>query len=492
MRFLHGHGSTDRSAAIPVIFLPGWGFDGRVLQLAETRGIDWLSPDRPLDPATFQEEFAAALAEQNIDRFVLVGWSMGAYLALDFTRLHPEQVSALYLLAMRQSWPAHEIAVIRHDLRKAPQDFLAAFYRKCFLGHREAYRMFGATLESAYLHDVDLALLERGLSYLADVEGCQPPPELKIFQMHGCKDVIAPLAERACLEGVPTQAFAHVGHPVFLAREFQELISIHKLSPRKAAIRQRFSKAASTYDGHARTQKETALRLGEMLAGLEEQVTRVLEVGCGTGVATGIVNKYFPRAQILSLDFSDAMVEAASRKLAGQTQVRFLCVDAEEYLQTAKEQSFDLVVSNATLQWFDNIEESLAGIVRVLAPGGYCIASVFGPESLQELAQGLSHVRGHAIKIAAAGFVNFAQFEALLQENFSEVGLEEMRVVRKYDSLWELLDHMRRTGTTGGQLLTRPMLTRAGLQELDAWFIREKGGYALTHQVFLFRCRKEG
>lgn len=489
MRFIHEHGALSPEA-IPVIFLPGWGFDGRVLQLAGTTDVNWFAPDRLLDPACFQEEFAVALAEEGIDRFVLAGWSMGAHLALDFARLHPERVVQLYLLSMRQSWPVSEINAIRRDLGNSSSDFLSSFYRKCFLGHREAYRMFETTLVADYRAIADLAVLNRGLDYLAGVESSGSLNGLNVVQLHGCKDLIAPYKERACLSGVLPFALSHVGHPVFLSDEFLDLVARHGFSPRKTEIRKRFSKAAATYDAYSQTQKETALQLDGILAALNIRVAAVLEVGCGTGTFTRILSKRLPLARITSLDFSAKMIDEACKRLGKQPLVSFLCQDGEDYLKKAAAESFDLVTSNATLQWFDDLEGAVFEISRVLTPGGYFVGSLFGPESLSELAQGLCSVWGNAFKIPAAGFFDLEQLKIIFLKFFPDTVVEEVKFLRRYDSLADLLAHMRRTGTTGGNRQAPPALTRACLKALDAWFIREKGGYVLTHQVFLISCRK--
>ncbi|OGR05170.1 MAG: hypothetical protein A2511_01790 [Deltaproteobacteria bacterium RIFOXYD12_FULL_50_9] len=488
MRFQHCSGKASTPGSLPLIFLPGWGFDGRVLELAGRADLHWLSPEGPLDPDTFAEEFPAALGREGIERFVLAGWSMGAHLAVDFTRRHPGRVVKLYLLSMRRSWPAAEIETIRRELLDSPQVFLKAFYRKCFLGHRAAYQKFTETLLPGYLSDSDPALLARGLTYLAGSRD-QTLPVSNLVQIHGCQDIIAPFAERANLDGV--QLFlARVGHPAFLAPEFLDLLSQPALSARKTEICRRFSRAAGTYDGYAQIQSSSALHLGRMLAALDCSLLTVLEIGCGTGTFTRIVHDSIPEARILSLDFSAGMIGAAGRKLGEQPRVNFLCLDAEAYLRTAAGESFDLVASNATLQWLDDIEGALVGIARVLRPGGYFIGSMFGPESLRELARGLSAVRGSAVAIAAGGFPDLAGLKAMLARAFADFFVEEMRIERKYDSLPELLAHMRKTGTTGGGRPSPPILTRAGLDELAAWFVREKGGYVLTYQIFFIRCGK--
>jgi len=202
------------SAGLPVVFLPGWAFSGRVLELAD-HDPGWLSPEFPLDPATAMGELAAFLDVRGLAAAHLIGWSMGGYLALDFAAAYPDRVAALTLLGVRAAWPAGEIATLKCALREAPEAFLRDFHRKCFLGSREPYRRFVAMQEAERFANLDLSLLERGLDYLAGWRRPVSLPACPIYSRHGRRDLIAPLAERLRLSG---EVFSPApgGHTFFL------------------------------------------------------------------------------------------------------------------------------------------------------------------------------------------------------------------------------------------------------------------------------------
>ena len=89
------------------------------------------------------------------------------------------------------------------------------------------------------------------------------------------------------------------------------------------------------------------------------------------------------------------MLEKARAKLQNQN-VAFLCAEGEKFLQDAPRESYDLVASNGSLQWFANLDKALGNIARVLAPGGTMACTIFGPESLKELGQGLAALHADA------------------------------------------------------------------------------------------------
>lgn len=217
--WLYNAGAGTPSPSPPVVFLPGWGFSGQVLDLAERR-YPWARPSAPLDPDTAVAEIMAFCAEHHLDAIQLVGWSMGAFLAVDCASLFPGKVAGLTLLGMRASWPPSEIAAIRLGLVADPPVFLRDFYRKSLLGYKKEARRFAAEQEEALMQSLDMQVLGRGLDYLAQwrlpAQGVQCP----VSCWHGRRDIIAPVAEQAVIAGARTFIIEHGGHALFLDREF--------------------------------------------------------------------------------------------------------------------------------------------------------------------------------------------------------------------------------------------------------------------------------
>ena len=204
---------------LPVFFLPGWGFSGQVLALAENH-YSWAGPATPLDPATALPEIGSFFAEHHLDAVHLVGWSMGAFLAFDFACAFPQKVASLTLLGMRASWPPSEIAAIRLALETHPQAFLRDFYRKSLLGYKKEFRRFAAEQQEALVESFDMQVLGRGLDYLVQwrlpARGVQCP----VSCWHGRRDIIAPVAEQAVIAGARNTIIEHGGHALFFDREF--------------------------------------------------------------------------------------------------------------------------------------------------------------------------------------------------------------------------------------------------------------------------------
>lgn len=462
----------------PVFFVPGWGFDGRVLALAPD--LSWLAPLGLVAPSTFADQLHEWLLAQGIAAVDLVGWSLGGYCALEFASRYPAQVASLTLHGVRQRWPAAEVAALEAALTAEPRAFLSSFYRKCFLGYKAAHRRFLAEMEAYYLDSADPDTLRQGLRYLAEFALPERAP-CETLCCHGRRDVIAPIGERLALVGAQQVTLEHAGHPLFL-----EDGVVRPGIQRKRTIQARFSKAAATYDQHADVQAELAAILS---AGLDAGAAgeSVLELGCGTGNYTAQLIQKFPAARLTALDFSPAMVALARQKVGERPRVDFLCADAEAFL-AAGQGRFDLVTSNATLQWFEDLERGCQGIRALLAPGGLFWGSIFGRETLHELEEGLRHVFDGRVHAPASRFLAREELAALLNRVFEQVEIRELRLTRQYATLTDLLHHFKKTGT-GGWHGGAPFWGKQRLAALEQWFFARYGGFCLTFQIFLVRCQ---
>ncbi len=93
---------------------------------------------------------------------------------------------------------------------------------------------------------------------------------------------------------------------------------------------------------------------------------KVIDLGCGTGELTGKLADKLPGAQVIGIDSSAEMLEQA--KAFGNQRLHFLQRTIEE--QVVTEEKWDLVFSNAAIQWTDDHEQLIPKIIKTLKPGG--------------------------------------------------------------------------------------------------------------------------
>ena len=248
----------------------------------------------------------------------------------------------------------------------------------------------------------------------------------------------------------------------------------------KEAICHRFSKAALTYDEYALVQKKSAKQLIDSLAA-DFVANEILEIGCGTGNYTRLLANRFKGGRITSLDFAKGMVDMARQKCLPGPDITFLHEDGETFLVNSR-QRFDLITSNATMQWFDDLPVAFGHISRILTSGGVFHASFFGPKTMEELGQGLATLFEESVTLAAAGFVGKENIAQMARNCFLQVELTETVFKRRYESLLDLLSHIKKTGT-GGYQQSLPMITSNRRRQLEKWF-SDRGGYEMSYQVF--------
>ena len=96
----------------------------------------------------------------------------------------------------------------------------------------------------------------------------------------------------------------------------------------------------------------------------------IIDVGCGPGNSTAVLRTRWPEAKILGLDNSQSMIDAAHK---AYPEGDWLVADIENY---ASSKSFDLVFSNATLQWINFHEILIPHLLNLLAPKGLLAVQV--------------------------------------------------------------------------------------------------------------------
>ncbi len=164
----------------------------------------------------------------------------------------------------------------------------------------------------------------------------------------------------------------------------------------KAQLRASFERAAPVYDQVAVLQREVGARLLERLALVRLVPQVVLDVGAGTGNSTQGLARQYRKAQLIALDLAVAMLRQVRRRSPWLRGWQLVCGDVERL--PLADASCDLVFSNLTLQWCQDLDSAFAEMRRVLRPGGLLLFSSLGPDTLKELraswaaADGRTHV----------------------------------------------------------------------------------------------------
>ena len=152
---------------------------------------------------------------------------------------------------------------------------------------------------------------------------------------------------------------------------------------------------AHSYDAYATTYGRHIETLAAPLAAevcrlaLLRRGDRVLDVGCGTGLATRhAARSVGPSGVVSGVDLSEGMIRAATSfpRAQGAPQARYVVMDAETL--AVRDRSQEAVISLCAVLHFPDIGTALAEMFRTLVPGGRLAVAIGSrPTSLVAAAQ---------------------------------------------------------------------------------------------------------
>lgn len=143
----------------------------------------------------------------------------------------------------------------------------------------------------------------------------------------------------------------------------------------KPRVRANFDRAAATYGEAAAVQRQVARALFERIA-VDAPPARIVDAGCGIGIAAPLLARHWPEADVVGVDFAPAMLRQCPPgldRIAGDVEALPL-----------RDACADLYFSSLTLQWCD-LTASLAEAHRVLAPGGTLAVATLSVDTFHEL-----------------------------------------------------------------------------------------------------------
>ena len=217
----------------------------------------------------------------------------------------------------------------------------------------------------------------------------------------------------------------------------------------RALVRRRRDRAAAGLQGRDFLHRHTAAAIAERLADVTRGFDSVLDLGCHGGSVAAALRDRGDIRQLVQCDLSPAMAALASG--SGHPA---LAAD-EEYLPFA-ESAFDLVVSNLSLHWVNDLPGALIQIRRVLKPDGLFLATMPGEGTLAELREAAM-----AAELALAGgvsprvspFADLRDAAGLLQRAGFALPVADIEPITvSYESALSLFADLRGMGETNAVL----------------------------------------
>lgn len=247
----------------------------------------------------------------------------------------------------------------------------------------------------------------------------------------------------------------------------------NSITPCKKRVAQRFSKASQSYSNEAIIQKRIASNLTQMLPERwKKQLTEVLEVGCGSGFLTQELHERLHVCHWTLNDIVPGWESQLSVIMDGEDWS--YCVEDAENI-TFK-QSFDLIASSSTIQWFESPDQFVRRAYDALTPGGILLLSTFGVENFKE------------IRAIVGKGLNYLSPQELCQQLPKEAlsTVKEELIPLSFLSPTELLRHLKSTGVTAtNDSLWSPAQLRNFTEEYTRRFSKENKVWLTYHPLYL-------
>lgn len=215
----------------------------------------------------------------------------------------------------------------------------------------------------------------------------------------------------------------------------------------KDLIQKRFAKNLDTYNDNAKIQKKMAERLLSFLE--RKDFDDILEIGCGTGFLTQLVNDSFNFNTYTAND----IVESCEKYVKEiNPKINFIPADIEKAVENS-DKKYDLIISNAAFQWVENLESFIKLLISKLNEGGILLFSTFGPENFREV----NFVLGKTLPYYSAN-----ELQEIVKD-YKNIVEQEMHVMA-FKTPKDILKHIKSTGVNALEMVS---WTKTDMQKFE-------------------------
>ncbi|EGH7298445.1 malonyl-ACP O-methyltransferase BioC [Campylobacter jejuni] len=221
---------------------------------------------------------------------------------------------------------------------------------------------------------------------------------------------------------------------------------------------------AKDYEKHAKVQDFMGLKLCEILKNLRiSHFEKVFEFGCGRGELSKKLQNFITFDEYLKNDILDFKENSS-----------ILIFDMNEIAkQDLSKEKFDLIVSNATLQWLD-LKQIIPSLRDMLNQNGILLLSTFAKQNLKEIKQSTGF---------GLNYFSLNELEQIFKIYFNEVKITQELVKLSFDNALDVFRHLKLSGVNS-----------LGFYPLNKGFLKEfeeKFQNKLTYHPVFILCKND-
>ena len=314
--------------------------------------------------------------------------------------------------------------IFRATLEHLNEASLKKFYRRMCCEHLDDFKEAFPERDMNSLYD-ELRAIGENITL-------HPRPRFRWDKaIIGTRDLIFPARNQVnAWEG--TTVVQELDEPHFF--HFRPVVLENRLD--KATIKNSFGNAASTYEREGLIQSRITRQLNDKIPSrLNKCIDNILEIGCGTGKLTRCLIDRFPKARFTINDLSPEMKDYITALPFKQLSFREGDAEKIEFDET-----YHLIASASTIQWFTDLEGFLKRISDNLSDTGTIAVSTFTAGNLPEI---------QSLMTAEMPYWESADLKRLFEKHFRVELFEQEEYTLRFDTPVELLRHLKNTGVTG-------------------------------------------
>ncbi len=203
------------------------------------------------------------------------------------------------------------------------------------------------------------------------------------------------------------------------------------MSVDKVRVARNFGRYVKSYGDYAIVQKRMAHQLLQRVrrAG-GSHAGRIIEIGCGTGYFTQLLAETCRQSEITAIDICSEALGVASLRLRHNPNLHFRIADGE----LLDERNCDLLVSNATFQWFNDLSGAFARYYACLRDGGAMLFATLGQGTFTELYVSMSKTLGDKAHAIGANYNRHFPSPKAIESDLSAAGFARVRVEQEKET----------------------------------------------------------
>jgi len=242
----------------------------------------------------------------------------------------------------------------------------------------------------------------------------------------------------------------------------------------KEKIKFSFNKAGDKYDQASLIQQQIGQKLiRSLLPSNKHNYSKIIDLGCGTGIATKQLADNLSFNKFHAVDFADNLLAIAAVRLKHH-KIKLI----EHDYDTLPTNNFDLAFSNMALQWSLDLSSTLKTINNLLDHNGKIAFSI--------------PIQGTLIELKSTS-INQFHSPNTIKHLLSTQGFKIKKYFTKkyfnhFSSVLEALNSLKSTGTNC--LIKKQQKTLIGKSFLNNIMSSQKNSFTLTYNIGFFIADK--